>query len=304
MFCALTLGGNLTRVPLQENTRSTRRYGSEARHLPQLASGKTPQQEEGVEYAAGYCAGVPLLGSALVRAATGFHQGLVKFETEHFLPIYRALNEASVPFVIIGGQACALWSLRYQDRSPKLKQFFPYATRDLDFCATSKKDVTATAEALEVDPQFPRKRDASQEIALLRYELSDGAVIVQFLRGSYQLSAEKIIQRKQEFRWDKHGLVLSVMHPIHCLEDKLGLACRMDQSGRQDLRHLKMALYFVPLFITDALLNGGTDASLGMCQHILKLAKSSRLGLQCYRKHGVRIERAIPGTCFGGKCSR
>jgi hypothetical protein len=98
-------------------------------------------------------------------------------------------------------------------------------------------------------------------------------VIVQFLRGSYQLSAEEIIQRKQEFRWDKHGLVLSVMHPIHCVEEKLGLVCRMDQSGRQDLRHLKMALYFVPLFITDALLNGGTEASLGMCQRILKLAK-------------------------------
>jgi hypothetical protein len=103
--------------------------------------------------------------------------------------------------------------------------------------------------------------------------LSDGAVIVQFLRGSYQLSAEEIIQRKQEFRWDKHGLVLSVMHPIHCVEEKLGLVCRMDQSGRQDLRHLKMALYFVPLFITDAFLNGGTEASLGMCQRILKLAK-------------------------------
>jgi hypothetical protein len=183
-----------------------------------------------------------LLRSAFVRATTGFDQGLVKFETEHFLPIYRALNEANVPFVIIGGQACALWSLRYQDRSPKLKQFFPYATGDLDFCATSKKDVTAMAEALEVEPQFPRKRDASQEIALLRYELSDGAVIVQLLRGSYQLSAEEIIQRKQEFRWDKHGLVLSVMHPIHCLEDKLGLVCRMDHSGRQDLRPKNGAL--------------------------------------------------------------
>jgi hypothetical protein len=110
-----------------------------------------------------------LLGSAFVRATTGFDQGLVKFETEHFLPIYRALNEANVPFLIIGGQACALWSLGYQDRSPKLKQFFSYATRDLDFCATSKNDVTATAEALEVEPQFPRKRDASQEIALQCY---------------------------------------------------------------------------------------------------------------------------------------
>jgi len=55
-----------------------------------------------------------------------------------------------------------------------------------------------------------------------------------------------------------------------------------------------MALYFVPLFITDALLNGGTEASSGMCQRILELAKNSRLGLRCYRRHGVRIERAIP----------
>jgi hypothetical protein len=53
---------------------------------------------------------------------------------------------------------------RYQDRSPKLKQFFPYTTRDLDFCATSKKDVTATAGALEVEPQFPRKRDACRKL--------------------------------------------------------------------------------------------------------------------------------------------
>jgi hypothetical protein len=50
-------------------------------------------------------------------------------------------------FVIIGGQACALWAKQFDQTNLQLRNFHPYVTRDLDLCTTTKRDVSAVASA-------------------------------------------------------------------------------------------------------------------------------------------------------------
>jgi hypothetical protein len=83
------------------------------------------------------------------------------------------------------------------------------------------------------------------------------------------------------------------MHPIHCLEDKAAALCGLDQRGRQDKKHLRMALQFVPLFITERLSDSAPRQILGMCQRLMQIAEEP-IGLKCYLNYRLRLEKAVP----------
>ena len=212
---------------------------------------------------------------------------------DRFVPIYRALLASDTSFVIIGGQACALWAKQFDQTNLQLRNFYPYVTRDLDLCATTKRDVSAVGSALRVKPQFARKGIASPELGILKYRLEDGNVFIQMLRGGFDVSGREIIERKQTYRWREHDLLIDVMHPVLCLQEKVAAVCSREQRGRQDRKHLLMAMQFVPAFITERIQDSAAIQVLRMCQRILNIS-ASRHGITCYTKRRIRIESAIP----------
>jgi hypothetical protein len=216
---------------------------------------------------------------------------------DRFVPIYRALLDNGISFVIIGGQACALWAKQYDEANRRLRDFYPYATRDLDLCAATKNDVSKAGNALHVTPLFPPKNTASPELGILKYRLEDGDVFIQMLRGGFDVSAEEIFKRKQTYRWEEYDLLLEVMHPVLCLQEKVAAVCRREQRGRQDLRHSLMALQFVPSFITERITDSKPSEVLAMSQRIIEIAEG-RLGMMCYIKRRLRLEDAIPIEVF------
>jgi hypothetical protein len=213
---------------------------------------------------------------------------------ERFLPIYHALQKEGTLFVVIGGQACSLWAKQYHHIDAKLSEYLPYTTLDLDLCAEKVQAVLDVAKALEVEPAFPKKGTASPEMGILKYELAEGAVYVQILRGGFNVNAKEIIERRQTYLWTEHSITLELMHPVLCLQEKTAALCRRHQRGKQDLKHLRMALRFVPAFIEERLQEGVPARPLiEMCQRILEVAES-RDGMACYLKRGLRVEVAIP----------
>ena len=218
---------------------------------------------------------------------------MTRHPVDRFVPIYRALQESGVSFVIIGGQACCLWARQYDDTNLRLRDFYPYVTRDLDLCATTKDDVSAAGNALHVTPLYPPKRTASPELGILKYYLSDGKVFIQILCGGFDVSAEEIIKRKQTYRWREYDLLLEVMHPVICLQEKVAAVCRREQRGRQDRKHLLMALQFVPSFIIERIEDSEPAEVLKMCQRILEISEG-RHGIRCFVEKRLRLEGAIP----------
>jgi hypothetical protein len=162
-----------------------------------------------------------------------------RYDVDRFVPIYRALANSGISFVIIGGQACALWAKQYDGDNKKLRQFYPYTTLDLDLCAAKRDDVLKAGKALHVEPVFPRKNMASPELGVLEYTLEGGKVFIQLLRGGFSVPGQEILDRRQVYAWKEHDLRLEVMHPILCLQEKAAAVCRRDQRRRQDLKHFK-----------------------------------------------------------------
>jgi hypothetical protein len=92
------------------------------------------------------------------------------FSLDKFAPVYRTLQDKGLSFVIIGGQACSLWALRYEKGNPGVGQFQPYTTADIDLCARTTQDLYEIAKALDVPPILPRKGAASPEIGIVEYQ--------------------------------------------------------------------------------------------------------------------------------------
>jgi hypothetical protein len=224
-----------------------------------------------------------------VRAVPGSN----RFEARHFVPIYIALQRAKVDFVIIGGQACNLWALMYEKREPALKTLRPYTTRDLDVWSRSQRDVTTTAEILHVTPELNDPGSPAPDMGHFTYRSPKGKLFVQFLTAVFGVKTELVIRTKQNYTWKKYNLELSVIHPLVTLEAKLKSFYGLDQTARQDLKHLKMAMLYTPEFIIDRTLENETRAVLEMCQHLLKLART-RVGLRLNTEKGLAIEEAIP----------
>jgi hypothetical protein len=210
------------------------------------------------------------------------------FENWQLVPIYRALHECGKQFVVVGGQACNLWAEIYN-----LVEFIPYTSADLDCCTRSKQDVAFISEILNAKPRFPKKiQNPTHDIGVIELEIEKGRKLrIQFLRGTYHFGIEAIAERSQSIAIK--GSEICVMHPLQCLEDKLYCLNGISQEDRQDLKHLRMSLRFVPLFIRDRLIEGHIDACLKMLQHILSLAKK-RLAKQVSKNHGIKIHKALP----------
>ena len=133
--------------------------------------------------------------------------------------------------------------------------------------------VRVAGNALHVTPLFPRKNSASPELGILKYHLQDGNVFIQMLRGGFDVSGEEIISRKQTYLWKEYDLTLEVMHPVLCLQEKVAAVCRREQRGRQDQKHLLMALQFVPSFIAERIADSDPLEVLGMAQRVIKIAE-------------------------------
>jgi hypothetical protein len=65
-------------------------------------------------------------------------------EPEAYFGIYRGLRQANVDFVVIGGQACNIWALLYEDS--ELAKERPYTSTDVDVYSKRQADVFAACK--------------------------------------------------------------------------------------------------------------------------------------------------------------
>jgi len=213
----------------------------------------------------------------------------VQFNPVDYLPVYRALEQSGHQLVIVGGQACSLWAESYG-----MNSFKPYTTKDLDFCTKSKQEVSLFAKSLKVEAVFPTKKNSpTHDIGVIEVPTKSGSLIIQFIRSTAKFSLDEIVERRQGIR--VYGLLFDiwVMHPLQCMEDKMDSLLRFDQEDRQDEKHLRMSLEFVPQFIAERLFEGHCAAVLSMCQHVLELSKS-KSGKRIRQIHKINVIDAIP----------
>lgn len=153
--------------------------------------------------------------------------------------------------LIVGGQAVNIWALAYQHRAiNQFKVYAPFLTKDVDLCGP-KQILNDLAKKYGVTPEMAPPRLPSighvlipRENSWLKVELLAG------VRGLRQIETDNAVVMKIQ------GTEVRVLDAISCLKAKITNAAELDQSGRQDVKHIQIMKLCAREFATDMITQG------------------------------------------------
>jgi hypothetical protein len=150
--------------------------------------------------------------------------------------------------IIVGGHAVNIWAIRYEQRiGAEISQFQPFTSKDLD--------VYGTCELLDAlharlggtkrlsEPRSPVVGKIEVELAG-RHRSID---VLHSVRGLNAKDLEVVVPVKLD------GFIALVPAPIKLLKAKIGNVATLEQTNRNDVKHLKMILLCQREFIVDFL---------------------------------------------------
>ena len=214
------------------------------------------------------------------------------WNSEELSEMYVRLIDAGVQFVVVGGQAVNLWSEKFRTASAEWTELQPFASHDLD-CLGGSIDAAEAARALGVEAEFydPFSRTAIPNSGSLNVPLGDRQLLVHFLHTVIGANRDEVRRTARMLPWQ--GRQLPVMHPLLCLESKLDCLFSLDQSRRQDLKHVKLARLATHEFFRERVEENLVKDVLTACERIAWLAMGE-YGLRAWMQHHIECDRAIP----------
>ena len=220
--------------------------------------------------------------------------------------LYGRLLDAGVRFVVVGGQAVNLWSENYRDAGtlPRSQwaELEPFASHDLD-CLGGSIDAADAARTLGVEAEFydPFGRTAVPNAGTLSVPLGENTLLIHFTHTVYGANRDEVRRTARLLAW--RGRQLPVMHPLICLESKLDCLFGLDQSRRQDLKHVKLSCFATHEFFCEQVEANLVRDVLAACERIAGMAMSEN-GLRAWMQHGLECERAIPSDAITAAAAR
>ena len=159
------------------------------------------------------------------RPATAFSDvaDVVSVKTDDQLPM------------VVGGHAVNIWALAYSSRLDlQLRPYAPFTTKDLDLWGP-KKILDSLAQKYNVDITLSPPR-------------SPGIGYVIIPKGALQFKVELLtgvnglrrIEEQNGVQLNILGTKVRVLDAISCLKAKIANVADLDQSHRQDLKHVKI----------------------------------------------------------------
>jgi len=210
-----------------------------------------------------------------------------------YFDIYRGLLQAKVDFVVIGGQACNIWALLYEDS--ELAKERPYTSTDVDVYSKRQADLIAASEQFQVEPILNTPDSAAPVMGYLVLDKDESQILLQFLNNAWGIKkAEKIATSAQavEFPTPNGTLTIKVMHPVLVLQSKVAMAGKRGAKLQQDLKHVRMALLFAQAFISETAKTDAREA-IKLCKAVLEIAESTD-GLELFGRFSLAAESALP----------
>ncbi len=197
------------------------------------------------------------------------------------------------PPVIVGGQAVNVWAVFYLPRiEQELKVHAPFVSKDLDLYG-SKNVLEGLARKYGVSikwnpPRFPGAGQLAIPVGNkeLKVELLSS---IRGLRGDEAASAVDLTIQ---------GVELRVLDPITCLKAKIANAADLDQTGRQDVKHVSIMKICVREFVKDILQraeqNAESERAVVNCLEDIKSIIESPESRRAAQKWGLDLETSLP----------
>lgn len=153
--------------------------------------------------------------------------------------------------LIVGGQAVNIWAIVYAFRAgPILKAYEPFISKDLDLYG-SRKILDDISERYRVPiklspPRFP----GIGQVVIPKGEAALKVELLSGVRGIRCIGDENAVEMNVQ------GVNLRVLDPISCLKAKISNAAVLDQTDRQDVKHINIMKICAAEYAKDILAGG------------------------------------------------
>ncbi|MBA4136607.1 MAG: hypothetical protein C0518_04750 [Opitutus sp.] len=159
---------------------------------------------------------------------------------------FAALLAAPDPLLIIGGQAVNLWALYFEDLTRDLA---PFVSRDADVLG-DRDTLVLLGRLAGKKPQFFPLRPPSNEIGVVIATDGNGSpLLIEVLRYVRGASNEELSDPAYEFAIGENLVRVRVPGPIALLQAKVANLAEIQQTGRQDARHILILARILPAYL-------------------------------------------------------
>lgn len=150
------------------------------------------------------------------------------------------------PVLLVGGQAVNLWALYYKDRTADLT---PFVSRDADVLG-DRETLVELGKLAGAKPQFFPLKPPSNEIGVvIASDPSGAAMLIEVLRYVRGPTNEQL--QDPVYTMMLGETPVRVPGPIALLQAKLANLAEINQSGRQDGRHVVILSRLMPAYLED-----------------------------------------------------
>lgn len=150
------------------------------------------------------------------------------------------------PVLLVGGQAVNLWALYYGARTAKLA---PFVSRDADVLG-DRETLKELAKLAGAKPQFFPMKPTGNEVGVVVVNDAQGApMLIEVLRNVRGATNEEL--KNPEYMMAVGDTRVRVPGPIVLLRAKLANFSEIDQTGRQDGRHVLILSRLMPAYLED-----------------------------------------------------
>jgi hypothetical protein len=155
---------------------------------------------------------------------------------------------APKPLLLVGGQAVNLWALYYHDHTRDLA---PFVSRDADVLG-DRATLELLGRLAGAKPQFFPLKPPSNEIGVVIATDANGApLLIEVLRYVKGATNDELRNPAYEFAIGESPVRVRVPGPIALLQTKVANLAEIDQTGRQDARHILILARVLPCYLAD-----------------------------------------------------
>lgn len=196
--------------------------------------------------------------------------------------------------VIVGGHAVNVWALAYSSRlGPRLSPYGPFTSKDLDLWGPKEiLDSLAQKYGVEVTLSPPRSPGLGY-VVIPKGNLQLKVELLSGVNGLRQAEMESTI-----FDLVIQGTEVRVLDAISCLKAKIANAADIDQTNRQDVKHVQIMKICAHEFIKDLIDLGDQGrvsprAVVNRLEDVRETVTSPKAELVT-RKWGIAFDEVMP----------
>jgi hypothetical protein len=218
------------------------------------------------------------------------------FQPSDLPKFFHALQKATQPAILVGGQSLTFWVDFFKIPVPKSNTL--YLTQDADVLAT-KHDARIFATELHGTLNVPKPGDHTPNTAIVTYKTPDGRTLfVDFMGTLIGLTNEEIRKTAVEFEHPEYGFI-RILHPTLVLKSRIvnlhRLQSKRDTNGIEQAR---LAVLVAKAFFENYIALGlaGTNPDRYLVDRVKWLGKLalSDAGIYVFAQWGIDVMEAAP----------